>query len=413
MESPRVRTRTLIRTGAALVFFCVAAIPVVALANGVPMPVDPGEFYVEASLGYGQMSSDSSSLLRTYVNDEAATGGTVTLVDSQGFLASFDTNDSGWQLIPGITLGFATKEPWFDGALGRVTRFEVSADYYKREASHSIATIAIPQTGYTIDVGGVATDTGLVVHLGPIDGTVFDGSGNAMSGAVYGHPNFASVGIDPLGASVPTDAVTLQMEEATGNGQMMVFFDEPKGSWVFTRGAGVNIGHTKASYDYAVPFRELSNFASTWDDLVTGVARHDYDFDLNSTYIGVNAAFSIGYRPIKYFTLFWNGSFSPGIGITHLQGRQWGFCLVDNDCSTADYATIELDVRDLNFAYDARSAAGVSLLFYRFVRVTAQAGAFASNSSPQPYEKADGGRFEAKLASMWGYYGRASVMLSF
>lgn len=412
METRRSNPRTELdprrATAFAIVFFAAAMLATAARANGVPMPVDPGQLYVEANLGYGQMRSDSSSLLRTYVDDSAATGGTVTLTDSQGFLASFDTTDEGWTLIPGVTLGFATKSPWFGGALGSVTRLELSAEYYERQATFAIDTLPIPSTGYTIDVGGTPTDTGLVVHMGPIDGTVFDDMGNALSGSVVS----GSVGMDPL-LVVPTDAITMSMSETTGNGQMMVWFDEPKGSWVFSRGAGINVGYTKASYAYAVPFRALSSVAGgQYEDPATGVARHDYDFDLDAYFVGANAAFSIGYRPIKYFTVFWNGSFAPMVNVSRIQGSQYGFCLAD--CSTTGgYTTVKLDARDLNFAYDARTAAGLSLLFYKFIRVTGQVGVFANNQTPQPYEGSDGDRFGTKLRNMWGYYGRASVMLSF
>ncbi len=396
----------------ATVFFAAAAlVPAVALADGVPMPVGPGEVYLEAGLGYGRLEGGDSQLLRSYVNDEPANG-SVTLTDSQGFLASFDTDSSGWQLLPAVTLGFATKRPWFGGAPGRVTRLEIFAEAARRDARDTIGTVDIPQTGYTIDVGGTPTDTGLVAHMGPISGTQFDTGGSATSGSIIGHPNFATIGMDPAGLD-PSDIVTMDLEETSGRARLMVFLDEPAGSWVFTRGVGMSVGYTKARYQYAVPFRELSNANPTWDDLLTGVARHDYDFELSSFVLGANAAFAIGYRPIRYFTVFWNGSFMPGVGVTRIQGRQWGFCLQANPCGSANYANVGLDARDVALAYDARTAAGVSLLFYRYVRVTGQAGVFANNASPRPWERPDGGRFMAQLAHQWGYYGRASVMLSY
>ena len=362
------------------------------------MPVEEGDFYFSVAYSTYFYNSESFQVARRYVDDDFARTRQVSTEHDRGFLISFATDES-WVHTPEVNLGWAFEEAPFNGALGSVARVHFSAYGNKRSGSGFVgyAKPAEKAVLLTDPATGIASWRDLTIRWQPLDGSTTLANGDS---AIWSHSVFA------------LENNRMAFENWFGSGDLMVYFDEPGGSWRFTRGAGLTVGWEESNWDWMLTSPELVASTSFPGAFAPGV--WVYGFDISTFYFGPRAAFSIGWEPFRPLSFFLSGSLSPMLAFSSIKGQMSGPCL--SACSTSGLPTqtpgvSKLDASDINFAYDTRLEAGVSLYLW-YVRLTGQVGAFASNQFTMPRE-GDGKRYETMLAKQWGYYGRATLTVSF
>jgi hypothetical protein len=349
-----------------------------ASADSAPNPVEAGDVYFSAGLALYKYNTADFEVGRVYINDNLSGAGVTTTFD-QGFLLNFDTSNDR-VVTPEIHVGYAFKEAPFKGALGSKARLHFGFWGNQRDGGQVIANRGVPST--------------MRILMQPIDGAQRLVNGDA---AKWFH-------------AFPLENNWMTYDQKFGTGDMMIFFDEPKGPWRFTRGAGLTAGYDGSSWDWQTTSPQMQAFAAGM-----APARWTYGFDISTFYVGPRAAFSIGWEPVRQLSLFMSGSFAPMLAVSSVDGLELGQCLgscdINNAASAGTVAWSQLSATDINFAYDARVELGASIYLW-VLRLTGQGGVFANNQFTTPRE-GNGERYEAHLASQWGYFLKAMATFSF
>ncbi len=362
------------------------------------MPVDKGDSYFSAGYSRYFFNTASFQVARRYLDDDFSSTRQISTKHDRGFLLSFDTSDS-WVRVPEINFGWAFEETPFNGALGSVARVHFSVSGHHRTGDGFIAYAKPPEAFevLTDPITGLSSWRDIAIRWQPLDGSSTLANGD---NAIWSHAVFALANN------------RMAFDDWFGSGDLMIYFDEPKGSWRFSRGVGLTLGWEESQWDWTVSSPEMVAAVSFPGAFAPGV--WTYDFQLSTFYFGPRAAFSIGWEPFRQLSFFLSGSLAPMLAASMVEGRLSGPCLAACDTSglpTQTPGVSGLDVTDINFAYDSRLEAGVSVFLW-YVRLTGQIGAFVNNQFAMPRE-GDGSRYGASLANQWGYYGRATATVSF
>jgi hypothetical protein len=349
-----------------------------ATAQLPPNPVEAGETYFSVGLAVYKYNTANFEVGRLYLDDNLSGAGITTTFD-RGFLLNFNTNDDR-VITPELQLGFAFEEAPFKGALGSKARLHFAAWGNHRSGAQLIqGRVLAPAT---------------VLLIQPIDGAHLLLNGDD---AQWFH-------------SFPLEDSWMTYDQRFGTGDMMIFFDEPKGPWRFTRGAGLTAGFDGSDWRWQTNSPQMEAFAPGM-----ALARWDYSFDLSTFYIGPRAAFAIGWEPVRQIAFFVSGSFAPMLAVTSINGLELGQCLgtcdINAAASTGTAGWSTLSATDINFAYDARTQLGASIYLW-IIRLTAQGGVFVNNQFSMPQE-GDDSRYETSLAGQWGYFVQAMATISF
>lgn len=365
-------------------------------AEMAPAPVENGDVYFSAGIAMYYYNTQSFQIGRRYADDDFTGTGEISTNNPEGFLMSFDMDENN-VVTPEVNFGYAFEKPLFNGALGGRTRLHFAAYGNRREGSGFIPYAEPTQQAWPL----VDPTTGMVemrdtyIYMQPINGNEFLANGDDATWFL----------------AAPFENNSMQFETYFGSGDMMLYFDEPKGrSLQFSRGVGLTIGYEHSTFNWVMnsPVLEV---------VVPGLtpATWNYDMNIGTFYVGPRAGFSMGYEPVRQLSLFLAGGFAIMAAISNIEGTQIGQCLgacsISGVTSTGTVGIATLNATDVNFAYDARIETGLSFYLWVF-RVSGSIGAFVNNQFAMPQE-GDGTRYETILAGQWGYFGRAMATFNF
>ena len=376
------------------------SLPGLVHADGAPMPIEAGEFFVRAGAGYQFFRGPDYESLRMFKDDSAFNMGLFTLIDDEGYLLRFDTRSE--EVVPEIAIGWGITDSAFGGKIKGVVRLEASAFAHKREATGFLASATPPSDGFfVIDPGtGLPVEVGLYADFGPIDGRDENADGS-QAGFLT---NFR------------VEDINFEMETRSAGGELMLYLDERMGNWLLTRGAGLVYIYQDQTFDQDFALEDGILTLPGVNATTGGDLSYLYDYDLRSDYIWLKFGFSAGREFLRSLTLFLNGSFAGMYAHSRLTGSQEGLCF--STCQVAfipldlSRGTIGLGLRKGAFAYDLRAAGGLSLRLWK-VRLTGQVGVDYASTFFRPFERGEGGGIRLDNPAAFSFFGKASITISF
>lgn len=380
-------------------------LPATAWAEGPPVPVDKGQFYIglhESATGF---ETPQFNYLKLFVDDSAARGdGFITLENPQGNLINFDTDSM--DSVPELTFGYGLADSAFGRLFQGTVRVEASAYYYSRSVEDS-EDEARPD-GRSDDrlitvTNGLGQEverrTDLAAFYETVDGAPIEDA-NGWDGFLA-DSNFGIKDIE------------FDLNEDAAGGDLLFFFDKVRNKWRYSWGVGVTYMYVDQSFDLDFKLRRREwgfpgALASAGGDL-----SFDYDFDIETHFAGPKFAFSVGRELWRDSLIYVSGSFATTYSRAEMDSRQEAICLTT--CEFGPTSDISRGVRTRNevdetISYFVRGAAGMSIKLWRFV-LSAELGLQETNGYFLPVQSGSGSGTEVRSEHAWGYYGRAGITL--
>jgi hypothetical protein len=367
----------------------VAAMTMLAIGRAgaeqvAPYPIEAGEWYLGVAGGVEYFGVPTYKSLQLYQDDRSITGtNEITVTGSKGYMIEHDFHSL--ELVPAIHFGYGFGKDAESG----VWRLEFSVNGMMRDESSYQEIIDIPSKQYNLELpDGSTQKVSAFPMYRPIDGK----DNKDDTDATYWY-------------SGPVYFESFEIEEKVANGDINLYFDTRKSSWLFSR--GMSLGYQYFSQDiqheYATPLPLL-------DPAITDVG---YYFAYSSVGHSVTSKFhySVGYEMLPGWSVFTNAKFGVGFQFINLEGSQNAPCL--QTCDLADTytrGTREIDINDTKFHYDVRLGLGSSGRLGPF-RLTINGGGTYIGGWTTPRETESG--VELATSSGFGYFGRVSLDIAF